>query len=268
MDILSGMLNGFQVALTAQNLMMCVVGVVLGTVIGVLPGLGPPATIAMLLPLTMKLDPTGAMIMLAGIYYGAKYGGSTTSILLNVPGESSSVVTCIDGYQMARKGRAGAALGMAAISSFIAGTFGVVALMLVAPPLAQLSLAFSAPEYFALMVLGLTMVVLLAGESLTKAILAMLVGLWIATMGTDLFSATSRFTFGRVELLGGIDFIIVAIGVFAIGEVIGNMEPAKPAEMLPVPKGLRNLLPTWDDMKRCRFAFVNGSLVGFLVGVL
>jgi TctA family transporter len=179
----------------------------------------------MLLPLTFKLEPTGRMIMLAGIYYGAKYGGSTTSILLNVPGESSSVVTCIDGYQMARKGRAGAALGMAAIASFIAGTFGVLALMLVRPPLAKLSLAFSAPEYFALMVLGLTMVTLLAGESLVKALLAMLVGLWIASMGTDLFTATSRFTFGRVELLGGIDFIIVAIGVFAIGEVLANMEP-------------------------------------------
>jgi putative tricarboxylic transport membrane protein len=267
-EIASGLMQGFQVALGANNLLMCVIGVVLGTVIGVLPGLGPPATIAMLLPLTYKLDPTGAMIMLSGIYYGAKYGGSTTSILLNVPGESSSVVTCIDGYQMALKGRAGAALGMAAISSFIAGTFGVVALMLVAPPLAQMSLAFSAPEYFALMVLGLAMVVLLSGESLVKALLAMLVGLWIASMGTDLFTATSRFTFGRVELMGGIDFIIVAIGVFAVGEVMANMEPTKPAEMLPVPKGLRNLLPTWDDMKRCRFAFVNGSVVGFLIGIL
>jgi putative tricarboxylic transport membrane protein len=268
MEILSGLLQGFQVALTPANLLMCVVGVVLGTIIGVLPGLGPPATIAMLLPLTFKLDPTGAMIMLAGIYYGAKYGGSTTSILLNVPGESSSVVTCIDGYQMALKGRAGPALGMAAIASFIAGTFGVLALMLVAPPLARLSLAFSAPEYFALMVFGLTMVVLLAGDSLTKALLAMLVGLWIASMGTDLFTATSRFTFDRTELLGGIDFIIVAIGVFAVGEVLGNMEPAEPAEMLPVPKGLRNLMPTWEDMKRCRFAFLNGSVVGFLIGIL
>src|SRR5258705_6465435 len=268
MDMGNGPLHGFQAALTLNNLGMCVVGVVLGTVIGVLPGLGPSATIAMLLPLTFKLDPTGAMIMLAGIYYGAKYGGSTTSILLNVPGESSSVVTCIDGYAMARKGRAGPALGMAAISSFIAGTFGVVALMLVAPPLARLSLAFSAPEYFALMVLGLAMVVLLSGESLTKALLAMFLGLWIASMGTDIFSATSRFTFGPVELMGGIDFIIVAIGVFAVGEVLGNIEPAKPAEMLPVPKGLRNLLPTWADMKRCRFAFLNGSLVGFLIGIL
>src|SRR5260221_4788494 len=225
MDIFSGLMQGFQVALSANNLLMCVIGVVLGTVIGVLPGLGPPATIAMLLPLTFKLEPTGAMIMLAGIYYGAKYGGSTTSILLNVPGESSSVVTCIDGYQMARKGRAGPALGMAAISSFIAGTFGVVALMLVAPPLAKISLAFSAPEYFALMVFWLTMVVLLAGDSIVKALLAMLVGLWIASMGTDLFTATSRFPFGRLVLLGGIDLFIVANNVIPVGELLANMEP-------------------------------------------
>ena len=268
MDIFAGLLQGFQVALTPGNLMMCALGVVLGTVVGVLPGLGPPATIAMLLPLTFKLEPTGALIMLAGIYYGAKYGGSTTSILLNVPGESASVVTCLDGYQMARKGRAGAALGMAAIASFIAGTFSIVMLMLVAPPLAQLSLAFSSPEYFALMVFGLTLVVLLAGTSLTKALLALFVGLWIASMGTDLFTATSRFTFGQVELIGGIDFIIVAIGVFAVGEVLGNIEPRDPAKALAVPKGLRNLLPTREDFRRCRFAFVNGSLVGFIIGIL
>jgi putative tricarboxylic transport membrane protein len=222
----------------------------------------------MLLPLTFKMDPTGAMIMLAGIYYGAKYGGSTTSILLNVPGESASVVTCIDGYKMARNGRAGAALGIAAIASFIAGTFGVVALMLVAPPLAKLSLAFSSPEYFALMVLGLAMVVLLAGDSLVKALLAMFVGLWIASMGTDIFSAVSRFTFGQSALLGGIDFVVVAIGIFALGEVLANMESDEPAKVLPLEKGLRNLLPTWDDMKACRFAFINGSVIGFLIGIL
>jgi putative tricarboxylic transport membrane protein len=222
----------------------------------------------MLLPLTFKMDPTGAMIMLAGIYYGAKYGGSTTSILLNVPGESSSVVTCLDGYQMARQGRAGAALGISAIASFVAGTIGTVLLMLVAPPLAKLSLAFSSPEYFALMVLGLAMVVLLAGDSLTKALLAMTLGLWIAGMGTDLFTATSRFTFGQTELLGGIDFVIVAIGIFAVGEVMANMEPEKPLDMLPVPKGLKNLFPTLQDLKDCRFAFMNGSIIGFFIGVL
>src|SRR5260221_837111 len=157
---------------------------------------------------------------------------------------------------------------MAGLSSFIGGPLGLVALRLVAPPLAKISLAFSAPEYFALMGFGLPLVVLLAGESLIKAFLSMLVGLWIAGMGTDLFTATSRFTFGRVELLGGIDFIIVAIGVFAVCGVLANMDPAEPAEMLPVPKGLRNLMPTWDDMKRCRFAFVNGSVVGFLIGIL
>ena len=268
MDVFSGLMQGFAVALTPNALALCFIGVLLGTVVGVLPGLGPPATIAMLLPLTFKMEPTGAMIMLAGIYYGAKYGGSTTSILLNVPGESASVVTCLDGYQMARKGRAGAALGISAIASFIAGTFSVVALMLVAPPLAKLSLAFSSPEYFALMVLGLAMVVLLAGESLTKAILAMLVGLWIASMGTDLFSATSRFTFGQASMLGGIEFVVVAIGIFAVGEVMANMESPKPAEMVPLPKGFRNLMPSWQDMKDCRFAFLNGSVIGFIIGVL
>src|ERR671931_1422801 len=261
MEVLSGLMQGFAVALHPVNLFWCFVGVRLGTVVGILPGLGPPATIAMLLPLTALMNPASAMIMLAGIYYGAKYGGSTTSILLNVPGESASVVTCIDGYAMARKGRAGPALGIAAIASFIAGTFGVVGLMLVAPPLAKLALSFSSPEYFALMALGLAMVVLLAGRSLVKALLSMLVGLWLAGIGTDVFSATSRFTFGRTELLGGIDFVVVAIGVFAIGEVLANMEAREEPQALPVPKGLRNLLPTMQDMKDCRFAFANGSVI-------
>ncbi|TMH28766.1 MAG: tripartite tricarboxylate transporter permease, partial [Betaproteobacteria bacterium] len=268
MDIAAGLMQGFAVALHPANLLWCFVGVLLGTVVGIMPGLGPPATIAMLLPLTALMNPAGAIIMLAGIYYGAKYGGSTTSILLNVPGESSSVVTCIDGYQLARKGRAGPALGIAAIASFVAGTVGVIGLMLIAPPLARFALAFSSPEYFALMALGLAMVVLLAGRSLLKALLAMLVGLWIAGIGTDPFSTTSRFTFGRMELLSGIDFVVVAIGVFALGEVLANMEAHEEPQALPVPKGLRNLLPTMRDMRDCRFAFVNGSVIGFLIGVL
>jgi putative tricarboxylic transport membrane protein len=267
-DILSGLMQGFAVALQPANLLWCLVGAVLGTVVGIMPGLGPPATIAMLLPLTFLMNPASAMIMLAGIYYGAKYGGSTTSILLNVPGESASVVTCLDGYAMARNGRAGAALGIAAIASFIAGTVGVLGLMLVAPPLAKMALAFSSPEYFALMALGLAMVVLLAGRSMVKALLAMLVGLWIAGIGTDLFSTTSRFTFGRIELLSGVDFVVVAIGVFAIGEVLAGLEAPEEARLLPVPKGLRNLLPTLQDLKDCRFAFANGSVIGFLIGVL
>lgn len=268
MEVITGLSDGLAIALQPANLFWCFVGVVLGTLVGIMPGLGPPATIAMLLPLTFSMSPASAMIMLAGIYYGAKYGGSTTAILLNVPGESASVVTCLDGYQMARKGRAGAALGIAAIASFVAGTVGVLGLMLVAPPLAKLALAFSSPEYFALMTLGLAMVVLLAGSSMLKALLAALVGLWIAGVGTDLFSATSRFTFGTLELLSGIDFIVVAIGIFALGEVLANMEAPNQTQVLPVPKGLRNLLPTLRDLKDCRFAFVNGSVIGFLVGVL
>src|SRR5687767_1931660 len=268
MDIASGLLQGFAVALQPINLLWCLLGVILGTLVGIMPGLGSPATIAMLLPLTFQMNPASALIMLAGIYYGTKYGGSTTSILLNVPGESASVATCLDGYQMARKGRAGAALGIAAIASFIAGTVGVLGLMLVAPPLAKMALAFSSPEYFALMALGLAMVVLLAGHSMVKALLATLVGLWLAGIGTDLFSQTSRFTFGQMELLSGIDFVVVAIGVFAIGEVLANMHERGGRPAIAVPKGLRNLLPTRQDLKDSRFAFANGSLVGFFIGVL
>ena len=268
MDVISGLLQGFAVAQTPLNLMWCFIGCFLGTVVGVLPGLGSAATIAMLLPLTFQMNPTSGLIMLCGIYYGAKYGGSTTAILLNVPGESASVVTCLDGYQMAKNGRAGAALGIAAIASFIAGTIGVILLMLISPPLAKFALSFSSPEYFALMSLGLAMVVLLAGESLIKALLAMLVGLWIASMGTDLFTAVSRFTFNQSDLLDGIDFVVVAIGLFAVGEVLANMEKRDAAQVLPVPKGLRNLLPTLQELKACRFAFVNGGVVGFVVGIL
>jgi putative tricarboxylic transport membrane protein len=268
MEPFSNLLLGFSVALTPVNLFWCFVGVVLGTVVGVLPGLGPAATIAMLLPLTLKMDHTTAIIALAGIFYGARYGGSTTSILLNIPGESSSVVTCLDGYQMARNGRAGAALGISAIASFVAGTVGVLGLMLIAPPLARFALRFAPPEYFALMVLGLAMVVFLAGDSMIKALLAMFVGLWIATIGTDLFTAESRFTFGQVKLLGGVDFIAATVGIFAIGEVLINLESQAGAEIFKLGRGLRNLLPTWQDLKDCRFAFLNGSIIGFVVGAL
>ncbi|HWP60879.1 MAG TPA: tripartite tricarboxylate transporter permease [Candidatus Acidoferrales bacterium] len=268
MEALSNLVAGFSVALTPANLFWCFVGVFLGTVVGVLPGLGPPATIAMLLPLALKLNPTTGLIMLAGIYYGAKYGGSTTSILLNLPGESASVVTCLDGYQMARKGRAGPALGIAAIASFVAGTFGVVALMLIAPPVSRFAVRFGPPEYFALMALGLTMVVFLAGKSMIKGLLSAFFGLWLACVGTDLFTAESRFTFGQMELLDGIDFIVASVGIFAIAEVLANLEEQSGFELFKTPKGIRNLLPTWDDLKQCRFAFVNGSVVGFFIGVL
>ena len=268
MDVIGGLLQGFSVALQPANLFWCFVGCFLGTVVGILPGLGPAATIAMLLPLTYKMDPAGGIIMMAGIYYGAKYGGSTTSILLNIPGESSSVVTCIDGHQMARNGRAGAALGIAAIASFIAGTFGVIALSLIAPPVAAFALSFSSPEYFALMCLGLALVVLLSGPSLIKGLLAMLIGLWLTSIGTDLFTAQSRFIFGQSVLLGGIDVMVIAIGVFAIAEVLSSIEAGDDAQLLPVPRGIRNLLPNLEELKACRFAFLNGSVVGFLLGCL
>jgi putative tricarboxylic transport membrane protein len=181
-----------------------------------------------------------------------------------MPGESSSVVTCLDGYQMARKGRAGAALGIAAIASFVAGTVGVIGLTLVAPPVAAFALSFSSPEYFALMCLGLALVVLLSGASLLKGLLSLLLGLWLTSIGTDLFTAQSRFIFGQATLLGGIDFMVVAIGVFAIGEVLGSVEAGDEAKVLPVPRGFRNLLPNAEELKACRFAFLNGSITGFL----
>jgi putative tricarboxylic transport membrane protein len=264
MDVISGLQQGFGVALMPMNLFGCF----LGTIVGVLPGLGPAATIAMLLPLTFGMDPASGIIMLSGIYFGAKYGGSTTSILLNIPGEASSVVTCLDGYQMARKGRGGAALGIAAIASFVAGTFGIVALTVLAPPVAGFALRFSSPEYFALMALGLSLVVVLGGDSLLKAILSLLVGLWLTSIGTDLFTSQSRYTFGTVALISGIDFMLVAIGVFAVAGVLESIHAKEETKLLPVPRGMRNLLPSWAELRACRFAFLNGSVVGFIVGVL
>lgn len=268
MEMIAGLMHGFAVALEPMNLFWCFVGVFFGTIVGILPGLGPSATVALLLPLAMQMNPTSGLIMMAGIYYGAKYGGSTTSILLNVPGESASVVTCLDGFEMARRGRAGPALGIAAISSFVAGTIGVLLLMLVAPPVAEFALRFGPPEYFALMAMGLAMVVLLAGKSMIKALLSMFLGLWLATIGVDLFTDNARYTFDRVELVDGVNFVVVAIGTFAIGEVLANLTSKSSGQLFEVPKGLRNLLPNLQDLKDSRFAFVNGSLVGFFVGVL
>jgi putative tricarboxylic transport membrane protein len=185
-----------------------------------------------------------------------------------MPGESSSVATCLDGYQMARNGRAGAALGISAIASFIAGTVGVLGLMLISPPLARFGLRFAPPEYFALMTLGLTMVVFLAGDSMIKALLALFVGLWLATIGTDLFTAESRFTFGQAKLLGGLDFVAATVGIFAVAEVLINLERRGGGEVMKIPRGLKNLLPTLQDLRDCRFAFLNGSVIGFVVGAL
>src|SRR5436189_1899356 len=215
-------MQGFAVALQPANLLWCLVGVVLGTVVGILPGLGPPATIAMLLPLTFLMNPAGAMIMLAGIFYGAMYGGSTTSILLNIPGEAASVVTCLDGYQMARQGRAGAALAISAFGSFIAGTLSIVGLMLLAPPLAAFAIKFGPPENFALLVLGLMMVGYLAGGSMTKGLMMACLGLLLGTVGLDPIMGTQRFTYGIFKLSEGFEFILVAMGLFGIGEVLVN----------------------------------------------
>src|SRR4029453_2033884 len=245
MEALGNLLLGFSVALTPINLFWCLVGVILGTVVGVLPGLGPAATIAMLLPLTLKMDHTTAIIALAGIFYGARYGGSTTSILLNIPGEAASVVTCLDGYQMARQGRAGAALGISAFGSFIAATFSIVGLMLLAPPLAAFALKFGPPENFALLVLGLMMVGYLAGSSMTKGLMMGCIGLLLGMIGLDPIEGTQRFTYGVYKLSDGFEFILVAMGLFGIGEVLVNVEQTIKAEVFQTK--IRGLLPNREE---------------------
>ena len=225
-DPVSGLGLGFQLALTPQNLLFALVGCLVGTAIGVLPGIGPVSGVAILLPVIFatKLDPTSGMIMLAAVYYGSQYGGSTTSILINTPGESSSVMTCLDGYAMARKGRAGPALAMAAIASFIAGTLAVLGLMLLAPPLTAFALGFGPEENTALMILGLTTLTRLAGRSIMKGLVAAAFGLALGTVGIDSMSGTPRFAFGNADLLGGFDFAVVAIGLFALAELFTNAE--------------------------------------------
>jgi TctA family transporter len=257
---------GFGVALSFQNLLYCLMGVILGTLIGVLPGIGPVATIAMLLPVTFTLNPTSALIMLAGIYYGAQYGGSTTAILVNLPGESSSVVTCLDGYQMARKGRAGAALGIAAIGSFFAGCCATIIIALFAPPLAEVALKFGPAEYFSLMVLGLIAATVLAHGSLIKAIAMVILGLLLGLVGTDVNSGVARFSFGVSELSDGIGFVSVAMGVFGFAEIIGNLEQKEQREVFT--KKVTGLLPTWQDIKDCTPAILRGTALGSFLGIL
>ncbi len=267
MDIWNNIVLGFSVAVTPFNLLLAFVGVFLGTVIGVLPGIGPMTGIALLIPITFGLEPSSAIILMAGIYYGAMYGGSTTSILVNAPGESSSVVTCLDGFEMAKKGRAGPALAAAAIGSFVAGTFATIMLMILGPAIAQFALNFGPPEFFAVMLTGLTVVTSLAGRSLVKALLATCIGLAIATVGIDLQSGMSRYTFGNLEMLDGLEFLVVAIGLFALSEVIGNLADMKQAvmERLSIKGGL---WLTKEDWKRAIPAFIRGTLSGFFVGGL
>ncbi|HJV74749.1 MAG TPA: tripartite tricarboxylate transporter permease [Noviherbaspirillum sp.] len=266
MEILSNLSLGLDTAFTLTNLFYCLVGVFFGTAVGVLPGLGPVATIAMLLPATFSLAPVSALIMLAGIYYGAQYGGSTTAILVNLPGESSSVVTAIDGYQMARQGHAGKALATAAIGSFFAGTVATVLLALFAPPLAELALNFGPAEYFSLMVLGLVASVVLAHGSLLRAIGMIILGLLLGLVGTDVNSGAPRYTFDLPQLADGINFVIVAMGMFGLGEIIRNLENEETRSLLV--KKVEGLMPTKDDLKRIVAPILRGTVLGSALGIL
>ncbi|MCO5164345.1 MAG: tripartite tricarboxylate transporter permease [Mesorhizobium sp.] len=267
MDLLDNLSLGFATASTLANLGFCFIGVLLGTLIGVLPGIGPTATIAMLLPITFQIgDPTSALIMLAGIYYGAQYGGSTTAILINLPGESSSAVTAIDGYQMARKGRAGAALATAAIGSFVAGTVSTFLVALLAPPLTGIALQFGAAEYFSLMVLGLISSIALASGSIVKALAMVVLGLLLGLVGTDIYSGTPRFNLGIREYSDGLNFVAVAVGVFGIAEILRNLEDEHERSVMV--KRVTNLWPSREDWRRMAAPIVRGTFIGSALGVL
>ena len=266
MELFNNLIFGFSVALSLQNLLYCFIGVLVGTLIGVLPGIGPLATIAMLLPLTFNVPPVAAMIMLAGIYYGAMYGGSTTSILVNLPGETASVVTCIDGYQMARQGRAGAALAIAAIGSFFAGTVCTLLIALFAPPLGEFALKFSSAEYFSLMLMGLVAAAVLAHGNMVKSLAMVVVGLLLGIVGADVNSGIKRFAFGFYELADGIGVVTIAVGVFAVGEILTNL--SDPEERQVFTSKVTNLFPTREDLKRSFGPIVRGTGVGAFFGVL
>jgi putative tricarboxylic transport membrane protein len=266
MDVLGNLGSGFAIALTPWNIFYGLVGAVLGTAVGVLPGLGPPATIALLLPVTYKINPVSAVIMLAGIFYGAMFGGSTTSILLNIPGEPASVVTCLDGYQMARQGRAGPALGASALGSFFGGVVSVILLMLIAPTLAGVGLKFGPPEYTSLVVLGLMMAVYLSEGSVLKGLIMMMIGIIMGTVGIDPAFGAERFTFGLPRLTGGLEFVVVGMGLFGIGEVLINLEAPEVREVFKT--SLKGVLPSIEDWRRCWASMIRGSILGALIGVL
>jgi len=265
-DLFQNIMLGFDAAITPYNLLYCFIGVLLGTLIGVLPGLGPSATIAMLLPITFTMDPTGALIMLAGIYYGAQYGGSTTAILVNLPGEASSVVTAIDGHQMARQGRAGVALSIAAIGSFAAGTIATLVIAFFAPILASAALTFSAVEYFSLMVLGLVVSVALAHGSILKALAMITLGLVVGIAGTDINSGANRFTFGFVELSDGVDLVAAAMGMFGLAEIIDNLSTPEKRETYKAAVG--RLLPSRAEARQASGPILRGTILGSLLGIL
>jgi len=266
MDFLTHLGSGFAVALTPWNLAYAFLGAFIGTAVGVLPGLGPPATIALLLPVTYGMDSVSAVIMLAGIFYGAQYGGSTTSILLNIPGEASSVVTCMDGYQMARQGRAGRALGISAMGSFIGATISIALMSMVSPVLAGLALKFGPAEYSSLVLVGLLMSVYLGGESVLKGILMLMFGLVLAVVGLDPVHGAPRFTFGITRMLDGIDFVVAAMGLFGIAEVLTNLEAPEVRDVYKA--SIKGVLPNLAEWKRCWLPILRGSCLGFFVGVL
>ena len=266
MSLFDNLWLGFEVALNGVNLLYCLVGVTLGTFIGVLPGLGPLVTISMLLPITFNLPPTAGLIMLAGIYYGASYGGSTTAILVNLPGESSSVVTCLDGHAMAKQGRAGPALAIAAIGSFFAGTVATAIIALFAPPLAGWALAFGSPEYFSLMLVGLLTAAALAHGSMLKSIAMVVLGLLLGTVGTDVNTGTYRLTFGIQELSDGLSFVVIAMGMFGIAEIVTNLEKRDTREVFTSAVG--TLMPTFKDLRDSWAAIVRGTAIGSFMGIL
>ena len=266
MDTLHNMALGLQVAVQPANLFFCFLGVFVGTLIGVLPGIGPVGTMSLLLPATFHLSPVGAIIMLAGIYYGAQYGGSTTSILVNIPGEASSIVTCLDGYQMARQGRAGPALGMSALGSFAGGTVAIGGLMLLAAPLAETALSFGPPEYFALMCVSLVVLTFLSQASMYKSLMMGLLGLLLAFVGLDMFTSAPRFTFGVNDLSDGVGLIPLVMGLFGVAEILTNLERSMRREIYTTDLG--ELLPTARDWVAARWAIVRGTLVGFCLGIL
>jgi putative tricarboxylic transport membrane protein len=266
MDIFSGLLSGFQIVFQPVNFLYCFVGVFIGTLIGVLPGIGPTGAMAMLLPTTFGLSPVSSLIMLAGIFYGAQYGGSTTSILVNIPGEASSIVTTLDGYQMARQGRAGPALGIAAFGSLIGGTFSVIGLMFLALPLAEIAVAFGPPEYFSLICLTMILSVYLSRGSLFKSFIMIITGLILSTVGMDPISGKTRFTFGCGTLIDGIGLVPVAMGLFGISEVLMNLEES--LERVIFKAKIKNLLPDLEDWKKSIGPITRGTLLGFPLGIL
>jgi putative tricarboxylic transport membrane protein len=266
MDVLSNLALGFAVALTVQNIVYCFIGVLLGTVIGVLPGIGPVTTVAMLLPISFTLPPESALILLAGIYYGAQYGGSTTAILVNIPGEASSVVTTIDGHQMALKGRAGPALGIAALGSFFAGSMSILLIAVAAPPLAAIALQFGPAEYFSLMVCGLIAAVVLARGSLIKAIAMVVLGLLLGLVGTDVNSGARRFNFGMTGLADGIEFVALSMAIYGIAEVVYNLEKKQETSVVSAPVG--RVWPSLADLRLCVGAILRGTSLGAILGVL